>query len=108
SHRALCDVMATLHLLRFTNQLTDKTYLNELYHSSHEAVCLIQAIGAPFETKDELKSKHFRWNPGLRVWEIQVKENDVDDIIAWMDKDIYSGKCRAQVQKVPLEHRFKS
>ncbi|PCJ16583.1 MAG: hypothetical protein COB02_15910 [Candidatus Cloacimonadota bacterium] len=107
SHRALSDVLAAIHLLIFKNQTTNKTYLNELYHSSHESVCLIQAFGAPFAVKDDLKAKHFRWNPGVKVWEIQIKEADVEEIIAWMDKDIYSGKCKAQVQKVPLENRFK-
>lgn len=108
SHRALCDVLASVHLLNFKNPISDKTYLNELFHTSHQSVCLIQAFGAAFETKDELKAKHFRWNAPMRVWEIQVKESDVDGIIDWMNKDIYKGKCKAQVQKVPLENRFKA
>jgi DNA polymerase-3 subunit epsilon len=108
SHRALCDVLASVHLLTMKSQLTAKTYLNELFHTSHESVSLIQAFGAAFETKDELKAKHFRWNAPMRVWEIQVTESDVESIIEWMNKDIYKGKCKAQVQKVPLENRFKA
>jgi len=108
-HRALTDVKAAVHLLGFSSDLTGLPYLESLYRSALEPEVLVRAFGAPFETKDLLKEKRFRWNAGMKVWEKRTDLEEASELKTWMKESIYNGKdpIPARFFEVPPEDRFK-
>lgn len=70
AHRATIDCMATLWAL-FTHQPAFK----KLLESYDQQAFTVRAVGAPFEVKEQLKSKGFRWS-SEKVWTITVKGDD--------------------------------
>ncbi|MGO8256624.1 3'-5' exonuclease, partial [Rhizobium ruizarguesonis] len=47
----------------------------------------------PFEMKDHLKARGYRWSDGsdcrLKSWLIEVGEEDLDDELSYLRSDIY-------------------
>ncbi len=44
----------------------------------------IEAVGAPFETKDTLKARGYRWNPTRRTWATQIAALDEFSEVEWL------------------------
>ena len=108
-HRALTDVKAAVHLLGFTSDLTGLPYLESLYRAALEPEVLVRAFGAPFETKDLLKERRFRWNTEMRVWEKRTDLEEAAELKIWMRQAVYAGleNIPAKFFEVPPEDRFK-
>ena len=62
SHRAMYDVDALIHLVTYDVKEQNKASL-ELIANSTKSSYQIAAINSPYETKDLLKSRKYRWNP---------------------------------------------
>ena len=44
----------------------------------------LEAAGAPFSARGELKARGYRWAPGDKVWWTEVAEADEPDEIVWL------------------------
>ncbi|MBT3783623.1 DNA polymerase III subunit epsilon [bacterium] len=108
-HRALTDVKAAVNLLGFESDLNGHPYLETLNRNAQEPEVLIRAFKAPFETKDLLKERRFRWNVGMKVWEKRTDLEEASELKTWMIESIYAGKDPnpAKFFEVPPEDRFK-
>ncbi|PCI03477.1 MAG: DNA polymerase III subunit epsilon [Zetaproteobacteria bacterium] len=102
-HRAVNDAEATLHLLTKTLPDTGKLAMSELLAHAREKSRRLFAVGAPFDKKDELRERGYRWlatyayvdNRGSNkkgVWSKAVPESDIADEETWLTKNIYNGK----------------
>jgi len=61
-----------------------------LFDSANESIYQIAALKAPFEKKDFLKSKGFRWNADDRVWEFEaVGFSEGKEVIEWLREQVY-------------------
>jgi DNA polymerase-3 subunit epsilon len=66
-HRAAVDVWATINLLG--SVLSDgETALAKLIRQAEQASVRIEATNAPFEAKDALKARGYRWHVDKRTW----------------------------------------
>lgn len=87
-HRAIIDCWATLNLF-----LHEPDSFDELKINVKRIDKLICAEHAPFDKKDLLKNKKYRWSDGLgnlpKCWWSVVKEEDVTLEFDWLDKEIY-------------------
>lgn len=87
-HRAQNDILALLYLL--AHELPDgRTILCELLECSDRPSLKVNAIGAPYDAKDRLKARGYRWNPILRFWSREIREADRDAEFAWLSAEIY-------------------
>lgn len=90
-HRALVDCWATLNILHQSPRAFD-----ELKASVRNRQRLICAVNAPFEQKDILKARGYRWSDGSRdlpkCWYGVVAETDYDDELAWLQEQVYGGR----------------
>lgn len=86
AHRALFDCATTFKVL--------SSHFPELYQRSLEREVKVLAVGAPFEKKDLLKSRQYRWNGEQRVWGKVVTESSLDDERAFLSSEIYIGESR--------------
>lgn len=92
AHRAEIDCRATLEILRTAFADTDGTVLKTLLKSAREPSLRIWALASPFETKDVLKARGYRWESEKRVWyrDLEAAEREAD--LAWLKEAVYGGK----------------
>lgn len=87
-HRAINDCWATLNLL-----LQEKGAFDELKRNVRKRQTLICAENAPFDKKDLLKGRHYRWSDGIgklpKSWWIIVDNDVLINEKAWLDAEIY-------------------
>jgi DNA polymerase-3 subunit epsilon len=63
----------------------------------------LRATGSPFESKDQLKARGYRWDGDAKVWFCSVgSEAALADELAWLKAEVY-GSRRAQVDVEALD-----
>jgi len=97
AHRAQVDCHALLQVL--SSPLSDgQTGLSRLLNGAGQTRYKLRATGAPFEAKDKLKSRGYRWDGEGRVWWCSLAS---DDLLAaectWLRAEVY-GQRSARVQ----------
>ena len=69
---------------------------------------LVRAIDIPFDLRDKLKQRGYRWRPAERrngkVWRIMTTEPASE--LSWLKDEIYGGKADIPVHKVTAVSRF--
>jgi DNA polymerase-3 subunit epsilon len=97
AHRAQVDCHALLRVLssKLKTQPDDlpTSGLLQLLKSADQARTVIKAFGSPFETKDKLKARGYRWDPEAKVWFTAVQSADALEAEAdWLKTQIYGGR----------------
>ena len=110
SHRAVDDCHALLEILAHTVSGTDRTALSLLLENARRKTIRIWAEQAPFDLKDELKKRGYRWSPGdegrPKAWYIDVDEANRDDEITYLRKSIYLRDVDLFAQTLSALDRF--
>jgi len=108
-HRAINDCDALLELLAGANS-QGNTPLNELLGNARKVKVRISAAGAPFEAKDTLKARGYRWNNGdnggQRAWWIDVDEASADAELAYLRQEIFKRETEIPRQRLTALERF--
>jgi DNA polymerase-3 subunit epsilon len=104
AHRALEDAEGVLGLLLGTLPVSNVPIFKALLEKAFATTAKIAAVGSPFETKDVLKQRGYRWNDGSRggskAWWTVVPEHEEQQELAYLAKEIYpSGTTRQVVIK---------
>ena len=107
SHRAMYDVDALIHLVTYDVKEQNKASL-ELIANSTKSSYQIAAINSPYETKDLLKSRKYRWNPTRKYWWKNIFLEDLESEKEWMADNIYNGHFQGQVVEISLTDKYKS
>ncbi len=96
AHRALVDCHALLQVL--AAPLKDgQTGLAKLLSGTTQSRFRLSATGAPFESKDALKSRGYRWDTEGRVWWSSLAGKDaLDEELVWLKDQVY-GSRKAQL-----------
>ena len=97
AHRAQVDCHALLQVL--STPLADgQTGLSRLLAGAGQTRYKLRATGAPFETKDKLKARGYRWDGEGRVWWCSLGSDSLLDAECdWLRAEVY-GQRRARVQ----------
>jgi DNA polymerase-3 subunit epsilon len=105
-HRAEVDCLATAWLLH-TNPAAFAAALD----SARERTVVVRAFGAPFDVKDALKDRGYRWHPGdtgsNKCWWTSVSEKDLDAEQAFLEGTYHNGSGSAHYEKQTARSRFK-
>ena len=93
AHRAEVDCFALLEILQQklpkSGELVLKSILTGLVQKSYT----VYATGSPFETKDILKARAYRWNGDKKCWHTTVTGGDaIKAEVAWLKGNVYGGK----------------
>ena len=95
AHRADQDCAALVHLLA-TPLPDERPALWHLLQSARAKSHRIWAIDAPFDLKELLKARKYRWSGGEegrpRAWHREVPEADSPAELAWLQANIYGGR----------------
>lgn len=84
AHRAIGDVQALTHLLQQPISESMQPAFYFLLQTVRLQKVFIKATRAPFELKDELKKRQYRWNPAEKVWQIILDASKKEEEIAWL------------------------
>ncbi|WP_404478350.1 3'-5' exonuclease [Novosphingobium sp. BL-52-GroH] len=89
-HRAENDILALIYLLGHAAP-DGETILAKLVACSERPSYRVNAVDAPFEGKDALKARGYRWDAAMRFWGRTVPEGDLESERTWLLQDIYAG-----------------
>ncbi len=84
------------------------TGLAALLAASAETHHRLQATGAPFEAKDALKARGYRWDAQQRVWGTTLRsESALQAELAWLAEAVYGGRAtRVRVDALDARQRY--
>jgi DNA polymerase-3 subunit epsilon len=92
-HRAVHDCRAGIEILARTLPRSGRTALGVLLESARQPRWRIWAVRAPFERKDSLKRRGYRWCDGsdgrARAWSVDVADHALESELAFLRREIY-------------------
>lgn len=91
-HRAVDDCFALLEILERAAGPDDAPF-TELFRTSEKSRVRIFAEHSPFDMKDHLKARGYRWSDGSdgrpKSWWIEIDEDALPDELAYLRAEIY-------------------
>jgi DNA polymerase-3 subunit epsilon len=107
AHSAEADCLALVHLLA-TPFEDGRRPLALLLSNLQRVMWRIWATQAPYEKKELLKGRHYRWHPGDAVrpkaWYIEIAEADGPAELEWLRERVYAGRSgQWQVETLRLD-----
>ena len=99
AHRALVDCHALLQVLAAPLQ-SGQSGLACLMEGAARSRYKVRATGAPFDAKDALKARGYRWDNENRVWWTSLSGEDrLQEEAQWLKAHAYNGRnARVQVE----------
>jgi DNA polymerase III subunit epsilon len=95
AHRALDDAEGVLGLLLETLPISGQPVFKMLMENSFESITKIYAVNAPFDKKDLLKQRGYRWSDGSngipKCWWISIPESRDQEEFSYLATEIYPG-----------------
>lgn len=104
AHRAQVDCHALLQVLARPVGEGAATGLGQLMAVAAKPSFKLRAIGSPFETKDLLKGRGYRWDGEGKVWFCTLADQErLDAELAWLKEEVYGGRRNARVEIEALD-----
>ncbi|KXV02466.1 DNA polymerase III subunit epsilon [Gluconobacter potus] len=111
-HRAVDDCQAAIALLGHTGFPESRSALSLLLERARTVWKRLWAEYAPFELKDILKARGYRWNDGSdgrpKAWFIDRPPEEAEDEIRFLRTEIYQREVDITVRPVEAADRFTS
>lgn len=108
SHRAINDVDALLYLLSLTDADLDRPYVLELLTNAKRPQVHVIASSSPFESKDHLKTRSYRWDNTNRFWSKVIFQDELKKEISWLEEVVYIGPFAGITRDISLQDSFKA
>jgi DNA polymerase-3 subunit epsilon len=107
AHRAQVDCHALLQVLSRPVGPAGETGLSQLMGVASRPSFKLSATGSPFESKDVLKARGYRWDAEAKVWACSLaNESALDEELAWLSQAVYGGRT-ASVDVEPLDSQLR-
>lgn len=109
AHRALDDCRAGIALTTMVLPKSGAVVLDKLLQVARQPTWRIFAEGAPFESKDVLKHRGYRWNTdpcvGPRAWRIDVDPDRVEAEVGFLKNEILRSKATPPIYEITAFQR---
>jgi DNA polymerase-3 subunit epsilon len=109
-HRAVHDCLAAIELLARPLPKSGALALACLLEQARRPSWRIWAEGAPFEFKDVLKARGYRWNAehggAPRAWYIDVDEAGREAELSFLSREIYQREVAPLTKRIDAHDRF--
>jgi DNA polymerase-3 subunit epsilon len=110
AHRAVDDCHALLEILAYRIPSADRTALSILLENARRKTVRVWAEQSPFDLKDELKKRGYRWSPGEdgrpKAWYVDVDEAKRDEEVDYLRRTIYLRDVDPFTQAMTATDRF--
>ena len=111
-HRALNDCYAAIELLALPLPQSAEPAFKQLLENARKPTWRIWATYAPFELKDKLRERGYRWNAGgdgaLRAWYIDVVDDLKHTELSFLQTEIYHREVDIPTRRIDAYTRFSS
>lgn len=88
-HRSIDDALALLEILEQPLPRSGQTVMAQVLRAAGQPASRVYALGAPYEVKDRLKTRGYRWSTGddgcPRAWHRDVEPHDVPAELEFLD-----------------------
>jgi DNA polymerase-3 subunit epsilon len=110
AHRAEVDCHALLAVLGELLPTSGQSGLAKIIAMSSIPSYRLQATNAPFEAKDLLKARAYRWNAEQKVWHTRLAdEAQLTAELTWLKSAVYTSRlARVQVEKLNADVKYSS
>ncbi len=109
-HRAAADCLSALAVLARPLPRSGQTGLAWLLAEAGKTTVRIWAEGSPFDLKDRLKERLYKWNDGSdrrpKAWYVDVPEDLAAEEIRFLEAEIYRRKIEPRMQRLTALDRF--
>lgn len=110
AHRAIDDCHALVEILAHPLPATARSIFSELIECARQTTIRVWAQGSPFELKDALKARGYRWNDGTdgrpKSWFIDVGEEMRDAELNYLKQEIYQRDVDIECRTMTALDRF--
>ena len=111
-HRAVHDCLAAIELLALPQPRSGRTGLAQLLERARRPQARIWAENAPYDLKDILKQRGYRWNGdgqgGPRAWYIDVQMEAREAEASFLQCEIYQAEVEPMTRKITAFERYSS
>lgn len=105
-HRALIDSQAGVRILASAENGTGRTAMALLRENALQNSVKLWAENSPFDSKDALRERRYRWNPEARVWWTQIPEEQHAAELEWLAANVYGRKVELPYFRVTARERY--
>lgn len=109
-HRAVNDCAAAIELLSRPLPRSGIWGLAALLNEARQPTWRIRAVGAPFDLKDALRARGYRWDDGSsgapRSWYRDIAEAEKDVELSFLQREIYQREIDLHPIKIDAYDRF--
>lgn len=92
-HRATIDCLAGVELLTATLPNSGEKAMKRLLENANREDVRLWARGAPFDKKNLLRQRGYRWNPGEdgkpKAWYTDIPKDKLDDEMKYLNEEVY-------------------
>jgi DNA polymerase-3 subunit epsilon len=111
-HRAVEDCHALLEVLAAPLRGDAGCAMTYLLTSARKALLRVWAEGSPFDMKDNLKKRGYRWNDGTngrpKSWFIEIAEDAYEAEMKFLRQEIYRRNVEPFTQRISAFERFRA
>ena len=108
-HRAAEDCLALLEILARPLPKCGEAAFKRLLESARKATVRILAENSPFDMKDRLKTRGYRWNPGndgrAKCWWRELPEDAAGAELGWLRQEIYQREADIPTRRITAADR---
>ncbi len=110
AHRAVDDCEAGVALLSMKLPRSGKQVLDTLLQSARRSTWRIFAVDAPFECREALKRRGYRWNTirdfGPRCWWVDVDDSCVEAERTYLEHDVFRRSVQLPMKEITAYQRY--
>ena len=106
-HRASTDCHALLEVLHCAPTESGIPPMKKMLDNARLKEYKVSALQAPFESKDLLKARGYRWNAERKVWHTFIQESVFTEEAEWLKAKVYNHKkCKIERENIDAFNRF--
>jgi DNA polymerase-3 subunit epsilon len=109
AHRSLVDCQALLELLRRPLPRSGQIAFEVLRRAAEQRSFRLWALESPFDAKQLLKERGYRWHAERRCWHRTLGREDARSEAVWLKGEVYGGRAvQVEVETLDARTRFSS
>lgn len=105
-HRAVSDCRAGIEILASQFPGRGVPAFALLLNEARRAHCRIKAIRSPFDLKDTLKARGYKWEPLDKYWYFDLHEESLDSEMHFLQTEIYGRPVELPIARFTALYRF--
>lgn len=109
-HRAINDCIAGIELLARTLPKSGERAMAQLLRRARAPTWRLWAEGSPFEKKDQLKARGYRWSADSterpRTWYRDVEDGQLEEEVTYLRQEIYGRDVDLPKRRMDARDRF--